>query len=70
MIMNEIDNKLQQSKGNIEIEGIEVPEVDVIKFLVNKYKDKLGDKALDSLLYSIYQGSKIYEEEQHGKSKL
>ena len=68
--MEKNDNKLGQSKGNIEIEGLEVPEIDVIKFLINKYKDKLGDKALDSLLYSIYEGSKIYEEEQRGKSKL
>lgn len=68
--MNEIDSKLEQSKGNIEIEGFQVPDVDMIRFLINKYKDKLGDKAIDSLLYSIYEGSKIYEEEQHGKSKL
>lgn len=64
--MDEFNKKLEQSKGNIEIEGLEVPDMDVIHFLVNKYKDKLGEEALDSLLYSIYKGNEIYKEEKNG----
>lgn len=60
-------DKLSQSKGNIEIEGIQVPETEIIEFLVKKYQDKLGEEAVNSLFYSLYQGKKIYEEEQNGK---
>jgi hypothetical protein len=65
----ELDKLKQSSKNNIEIEGIKVPEEELILFLVNKYKEKLGDKAINSLLYSINMGAKIYGDEINGKRK-
>lgn len=59
--MNELDKNI--TKGNIEIEGLSVPEDDVIRMVVEKYRNKLGDKAVDSLLYSISEGTKIVMEE-------
>lgn len=67
--MDEKTAKLKQSKGNIEIEGITVPEHDAIEFLIHKYKDKLGSEAIDSLLYSLSVGMEIYKEEVNGKSE-
>ena len=67
--MEKISSTLAQSKGNVEIEGIEVPNTKIIEMLVNKYKDKLGKDAIDSLFYALYQGTEIYKEENNGKSK-
>ena len=59
----------KSSRGNIEIEGISVPSDDVILKVINKYREKLGDKAVNSLLYSINEGTKIYMEEDSAKRK-
>jgi len=66
--MNELESK-NITKGNIEIEGLEVPEDDVIKLVVEKYKEKLGNEAVDSLLYSISEGTKIMVMENENKSR-
>ena len=66
--MNELDSK-NITKGNIEIEGLEVPEDDVIKLVIEKYKEKLGSEAVDSLLYSISEGTKIMVMENENKSR-
>ena len=67
--MDEKTAKVKQSKGNVEIEGIAVPKPEAIEFLINKYKDKLGSEAIDSLLYSLSMGMEIYKEEVNGKSE-
>ena len=41
------------SKGNVEIEGLIVPDEDVILDVIKKYKDRLGDESVDSLLYIL-----------------
>lgn len=61
--MDNVNNKTAQSKGNIEIEGVKVPNTKSIEFLVKKYQDKLGEDAVNSLLFSLSQGYKIYDEE-------
>ena len=51
--MKEENENVKNSKASLGIEGLNVPDDDIIKTVINKYKDKLGDKAIDSLLYSI-----------------
>jgi len=57
-----MDSK-ENSKGTVEVEGLSVPEDDVIKIVIDKYKKELGDAAVDSLLYSINMGTNLCVEE-------
>lgn len=67
--MKEIIDKIEQSKGNIEIEGVEVPGLDKVEMYLKKYEDKLGPDAVDSLFYALCKGKEICEEEENAKRK-
>ncbi|MBE6149948.1 MAG: hypothetical protein E7170_04430 [Firmicutes bacterium] len=41
------------SKGNVEIEGVNVPEDNIIFNLLKKYENKLGKDTVDSFLYTL-----------------
>lgn len=57
------------AKKSVEAEGLKVPSQDVIKYVIEKYKEKLGPDAVDSLLYSISKGLDIVKENKNGKTK-
>ena len=41
------------SKGSVEIEGVNVPEDNIIFYLLEKYKNKLGKDTVNSFLYTL-----------------
>ena len=43
---------------------IDLENIDIIEFLIEKYKSVSGSNAIDALLYSIYMGMQIVEEEK------
>ena len=50
-----LEKKVDSAIGNIEIEGHDIPKDE--KYLIlktfKKYKNRLGDEAIDSLLYGL-----------------
>ena len=40
-----------------EEDNIDLQEVDVIKYVIDKYKSAEGSKDIDAFLYSIYMGN-------------
>lgn len=54
----EIDKEIKKALGNLNIEGMHVSgkEYENIVRILEKYKDKLGDNAIESLLYSLTIG--------------
>lgn len=55
----EIDKEIKKALGNLNIEGMNVSkkEYENIVRILEKYKDKLGDQAIESLLYSLVIGA-------------
>ena len=41
------------SKGSVEMEGVNVPEDNIIFYLLEKYKNKLGKDTVNSFLYTL-----------------
>lgn len=68
--MENLEKKADSAIGNIEIEGYDIPkkEKDLILRIFKKYKDRLGDEALDSLLYGIVEQIN-YEEQENARRK-
>ena len=66
----DLEQELNKAIGNIEIEGHSIPkhEKDIVSRVYQKYKDRLGTDAIDSLLYGLVDEIK-YEEQESGKSK-
>ena len=60
-----LEKKVDSAIGNIEIEGHDIPKDE--KYLIlktfKKYKNRLGDEAIDSLLYSLVEEIKFEDEE-------
>lgn len=66
----DLEQELNKAIGNIEIEGHSIPkhEKDIVSRVYQKYKDRLGTDAIDSLLYGLVDEMKN-EEQESGKSK-
>lgn len=66
----DLEKELDKAVGNIEIEGYSIPkhEKDIVSRVYQKYKDRLGTDAIDSLLYGLSKGSE-YEEPKNGRKK-
>lgn len=66
----DLEQELNKAIGNIEIEGHSIPkhEKDIVSRVYQKYKDRLGTDAIDSLLYGLVDEMK-HEEQESGKSK-
>ena len=66
----DLERELDKAIGNVEIEGHSIPkhEKDIVSRVYQKYKDRLGTDAIDSLLYGLVMETK-HMEENHGKSK-
>ena len=66
----DLEQELNKAVGNIEIEGHSIPkhEKDIVSRVYQKYKDRLGTDAIDSLLYGLVDEMK-HEEQDSGKSK-
>ena len=60
-----LEKKVDSAIGNIEIEGHDIPKDE--KYLIlktfKKYKNRIGDEAIDSLLYSLVEEIKFEDEE-------
>ncbi len=65
-----LEEQIESAIGNIEIEGhnISDKEKELIVKIYKKYKDRLGDKAIDSLLYGLVDQLN-YEEQENAKTK-
>ncbi len=66
----DLEKELDKAVGNIEIEGHSIPkhEKDIVSRVYQKYKDRLGTDAIDSLLYGLAEESE-YMRQEHGKNK-
>ena len=66
----ELDKELDKAIGNVEIEGHSIPkhEKDIVSRVYQKYKDRIGTDAVDSLLYNLVEETKKMEQE-NGRSK-
>lgn len=66
----ELDKELDKAIGNVEIEGHSIPkhEKDIVSRVYQKYKDRIGTDAVDSLLYNLVEETKN-EERENGRSK-
>ena len=66
----DLEQELNKAIGNIEIEGHSIPkhEKDIVPRVYQKYQDRLGTDAIDSLLYGLVDEMKN-EEQESGKSK-
>lgn len=66
----DLEQELNKAIGNIEIEGHSIlkHEKDIVSRVYQKYKDRLGTDAIDSLLYGLVDEMK-HEEQESGKSK-
>ncbi|MBO5096440.1 MAG: hypothetical protein J6B98_06165 [Bacilli bacterium] len=51
-------NEKNTPKGNVEIEGVNVPDDNMIISLLKKYKDKLDPDTIDSFLYLLNKNIK------------
>ena len=65
-----LEKKVDSAIGNIEIEGHDIPkeEKDLILETFKKYKNRLGDKAIDSLLYGLVEEI-TYEGQENARKK-
>mgnify|MGYP005779122643 CR=1 FL=1 len=65
-----LEKNIDSAIGNVEIEGHNVSQVekDLILKTFKKYKNRLGDQAIDSLLYGLVEELK-YEEQKNAKAK-
>ena len=59
----DLEKELDKAVGNIEIEGHSIPkhEKDIVSRVYQKYKDRLGTDAIDSLLYGLLKESEYKE---------
>ncbi len=66
----ELGKELDKAIGNVEIEGHSIPkhEKDIVSRVYQKYKDRIGTDAVDSLLYNLVEETKKMEQE-NGRSK-
>lgn len=66
----DLEKELDKAVGNIEIEGHSIPkhEKDIVSRVYQKYKDRLGTDAIDSLLYGLAEETKHMERE-NGRKK-
>ena len=64
-----LEKKVDSAIGNIEIEGHDISQTEKALILktFRKYKDRLGDKAIDSLLYGLVSQIE-YEEKEDAKT--
>lgn len=65
-----LERQVDSAIGNIEIEGHDIPkeEKDLILETFKKYKNRLGDKAIDSLLYGLVEEI-TYEGQENARKK-
>ena len=65
-----LEKKVDSAIGNIEIEGHDISQTEKALILktFRKYKDRLGDKAIDSLLYGLVSQIE-YEEKENARKK-
>ncbi len=65
-----LERQVDSAIGNIEIEGHDIPkkEKDLILKTFKKYKNRLGDKAIDSLLYGLVNEIE-HEEKENARKK-
>ena len=65
-----LERQVDSAIGNIEIEGHDIPEKekDLILKTFKKYKNRLGDKAIDSLLYGLVEEI-TYEGQENARKK-
>lgn len=65
-----LEKKVDSAIGNIKIEGHDIPkeEKDLILETFKKYKNRLGDKAIDSLLYGLVEEI-TYEGQENARKK-
>ena len=65
-----LEKKVDSAIGNIEIEGHDISkeEKDLILETFKKYKNRLGDKAIDSLLYGLVEEI-TYEGQENARKK-
>ena len=70
MQKKDFEKELDRAVGNVEIEGHSIPkhEKDIVSRVYQKYKDKIGTDAVDSLLYNLVEETKN-EERENGRSK-
>ena len=69
MSSEKISDEVEKAIGNINIEGIDVPdeEKDLIKRVVQKHQEHLDDKVVESLLYDLVMKAKAKEEDNAKK---
>ncbi len=66
----DLKKELDKAVGNIEIEGhnISGKEKNIVSRIYQKYKDRLGTDAIDSLLYGLAKETEHMEQE-NGRNK-
>lgn len=66
----DMEKELGRAVANVEIEGHSISEYEknIVSRIYQKYKDRLGPDAIDSLLYGLVMETKEMEQE-HGKNK-
>lgn len=66
----DFEKELDKAVGNVEIEGHSIPkhEKDIVSKVYQKYKDRIGTDAVDSLLYNLVEETKKMEQ-KNGRSK-
>lgn len=66
----DLERELDKAIGNVEIEGHNIPEYEknIVFRVFQKYQDRLGPDAIDSLFYGLVEETR-HMEENHGKSK-
>ena len=66
----DLERELDKAIGNVEKEGHSIPkhEKDSVSRVYQKYKDRLGPDAIDSLFYGLVEETR-HMEENHGKNK-
>lgn len=65
-----IEKELDKAIGNVEIEGPKISgrEKEIVYKIYQKYRERLGKEAIDSLFYGLVEESR-YMEENYGKNK-
>lgn len=65
-----IEKELDKAIGNVEIEGHSISnhEKEIVYKIYQKYRDRLGREAINSLFYGLVEEAR-YMEENYGKNK-
>lgn len=71
-----VKKEIEKAAANVAIEGQDVSESEkeLIYRIYNKYKDRVGSQAIDSLLYGLvnelnYERQEYNEDEQKSKNR-